>query len=228
MVDIFDEIAEEAADLSSAPSDAQIASLREKAKELVVADNEVERLTAELETAKKKKLALEQKELPEIFNLLDVDSFGLPDAGEFGVDLLLVPYFKASIPADWEEDLKERAFDHLEALGGGDIVRTDVKFSLSRGQLKLASAIATYVKENAQHILDSVELDEGETVGEVPDASITKGVPWNSLTSFVKERNKTEVNAAKSGEKLETYMDVSLLNATVGQIVKIKARKETK
>lgn len=223
MTDLFESLAQEAADLSSAPSDEQVARLRRKCEELVAQTQYVADLEKTLEEAKEKKNALAHKELPEIFDLLGVDQFGLPSAGEFGVDLTLSPYFKASIPADWEDEKKEAAFDHLEEIGGGDIIKTEVKFSLGRGETDKARAIAAFVEENFPD--------------EAPTASITMGVPWNSLTSFVKERHnregspefeRSQQEKSVRGEKLETYMDLSVLNAVAGQVVKIKPRKEKK
>lgn len=223
MTDLFDSLAQEAADLSSAPSDEQVARLRRKCEELVAQTQYVADLEKTLEEAKEKKNALAHKELPEIFDLLGVDQFGLPSAGDFGVDLTLSPYFKASIPADWEDEKKEAAFDHLEEIGGGDIIKTEVKFSLGRGETDKARAIAAFVEENFPD--------------EAPTASITMGVPWNSLTSFVKERytregspefERSQQEKSERGEQLEKYMDLSVLNAVAGQVVKIKPRKEKK
>lgn len=231
MTDLFDELAREAADVSSAPTDDQMAKLREKCVELVDADAEVSRLESELESAKERRTALAHKELPDIFGELGVDQFGLPDAGEHGVDLSLSPYYKASIPADWPDDQKAAAFDHLETIGGGDLVRTEVKFTLGRGQVELARTIVAMLRT-----LGSAMQAEG--VGDIPAPSISMGVPWSSLTSFVKERTIYEsrdefasalLEAAQAGESPpEPTMDLGVLNATVGQVVKIKPRKEKK
>lgn len=221
---VFDDIASEAADLTSAPSDEAVARLREKCVELSVADRNVARLEKELEEAKEKKNVLAHKELPDLFNSMGVDTFGLPDAGEFGADLILSPYFKASIPADWPDDQKAGAFDHLEAIGGGDLIRTEVKFSLGRGESELARKISQIVAFFAE----MVEVD-------VPAASISQGVPWNSLTSFVKERHNYEsgsafaqilLDSAEAEKPAPVQMNAVALNATIGQIVKIKERKK--
>jgi hypothetical protein len=230
---IFDEIAGKAADLRSAPSDEQIARLRSKCEELVEAESRVAELDSMLESAREKKNALAHKELPEIFGLLEVDNFGLPNAGEFGVDLILSPYFKASIPAEWEEEKKNAAFDHLELIGGGDIIRTEVKFSLGRGQTDLARKIAEFVADHSEEL----GSNDDDSVTEIPPATISMGVPWNSLTSFVKERHRQECQPefllrqqiqAERGEPIEPNMNIVLLNATVGEVVKIKPRKEKK
>lgn len=221
---IFDDIASEAADLTSAPSDEAVAKLREKCVELSEVDRDVARLERELEKAKEKKNVLAHKELPDLFNSMGVDTFGLPQVGEFGADLTLSPYFKASIPADWPDEQKAGAFDHLEDIGGGDLIRTEVKFSLGRGESELARKIAQIVAFFAEMIEAAV-----------PAASISQGVPWNSLTSFVKERHNYEsgpafaqmlMDSAEADKPAPVQMNAAALNATIGQIVKIKERNK--
>ncbi len=221
---LFDELASEAADLSAAPTDEQMAILREKCVEMVEADKEVARLERELEEAKEKKNLLSHNELPDIFGRMGLDRFGMPDVGEFGADVVLSPYFKASIPAEWPDDQKKTAFDHLEEIGGGDLIKVEVKFLLGKGESELArrldQAVALWAAENEES---------------VPPASISQGVPWNSLTSFVKERynyeqteqfGRTVIACAENGDEPPAQMDVTKLNATVGMVVKVKERKK--
>lgn len=227
---LFDELAEDAEkiELGAVPTDQQMTALRDKCRELVDADAAVRKLEADLEAAKKKHLALAHKELPELFGKFHIDNFGIPDAGEFGVDLKLTPYFKANILSEWPEDQKEAAFDHLEALGGGDIVKTEVKFTLGRGQTELARTIVAMIRTLG-------EAMEVEGVRDIPSPSVSMGVPWNSLTSFVKERHTYEGSdvfrslveqAEENGDEPPISMDLTILNATVGEVVKIKERKK--
>lgn len=221
---IFDELADEAADLTAAPSDEQIAKLREKCVEMAAADADVSRLERELEAAKEKKNILAHKELPDIFAEMGIDRFGLPDVGEFGADVVLSPYFKASIPAEWPEDRKKVAFDHLEELGGGDLIKVEVKFLLGKGESELARQLVDAVGQWAEHAEVSV-----------PEPSIGQGVPWNSLTSFVKERHGKEKSeeflalvqkAAEEEAPAPVSMNTEKLNATIGMVVKVKERKK--
>lgn len=221
---VFDELAAEAADLSAAPTDEQMAVLREKCVEMVEADKEVARLERELEEAKEKKNYLAHKELPDIFGRMGLDRFGMPDVGEFGADIVMSPYFKASIPAEWPDEQKKIAFDHLEEIGGGDLIKVEVKFLLGKGESELARRLDRAV---ALWALWSEES--------VPPASISQGVPWNSLTSFVKERHSYEqteqfglavVQSAENGDEPPVQMDVTKLNATIGMVVKVKERKK--
>lgn len=221
---VFDELAAEAADLSAAPTDEQMAVLREKCVEMVEADKEVARLERELEEAKERKNYLAHKELPDIFGRMGLDKFGMPDVGDFGADVVLSPYFKASIPAEWPDDRKKEAFDHLEEIGGGDLVKVEVKFMLGKGETDLA-----------RRLDEAVALWAMWSKVSVPQASISLGVPWNSLTSFVKERHLYEqsenfglavVRCAEQGEDPPAQMDVTKLNATIGMVVKVKERKK--
>lgn len=221
---IFDELADEAADLSSAPTDEQMALLRDKCVEMTEADAEVSRLERELDAAKEKKNTLAHKELPDLFAQMGLDRFGLPDVGEFGADVILSPYFKASIPADWSDEQKKIAFDHLEEIGGGDLIKVEVKFLLGKGESELARQLRDAVAQWAEHAEVSI-----------PEPNISQGVPWNSLTSFVKERYGREqgeeflslvLQAAEEGTPAPVSMDKDKLNATIGQVVKVKERKK--
>lgn len=228
MTSVFDKYAAEAADLTAAPTDAQMAQVRQKCLELVAADQDVDRLEQELDAAKQKKNALQHKELPDLFGQLGIDKFGLPDAGEFGVDVELSPYYKASILAEWPDDQKDVAFNHLERIGGGDIIRTEVKFVLGRGAMDLARTLVAMIRLFGEKM-------QLEGVSDVPMPSISQGVPWNSLTSFVKERHAYEssdefarlLQEAPEDDPPPT-MNLAVLNATVGSITKIKPRKEKK
>lgn len=221
---IFDELADEAADLSAAPTDEQMSLLRDKCVEMTEAEAEVARLERELEAAKEKKNTLAHKELPDLFAQMGIDRFGLPDVGDFGADVVLSPYFKASIPADWPDDQKKVAFDHLEEIGGGDLIKVDVRFLLGKGESELARQLRDAVAQWAEHADVSI-----------PEPSISQGVPWNSLTSFVKERYMREQGedhlgmvrqAIEDGTPAPVSMDVNKLNATIGQVVKVKERNK--
>lgn len=188
------------------------------------ADAEVARLERELESAKEKKNTLAHKEIPDLFTQMGIDGFGLPDVGEFGADIILSPYFKASIPADWPDEKKKEAFDHLEEIGGGDLIKVEVKFLLGKGENGLARDLA--------NLVDMWACNNGITV---PAPIIGQGVPWNSLTSFVKERYGRErsdefIAAVQQSEEegipAPVSMDVTKLNATIGQVVKVKERNK--
>lgn len=201
MSNLLDSLADEAADLTSAPSDTDTSRLRDAGMELIETDNLVQSLEDQLKDAKKKRTELAHKTLPDIMNELDTDTLGLASAG---VDLELKPYCHASIPKTWTDEQRESAFSHIEDLGAGDIVRTIVTISAGKGDYD--AMLALY-----NHIVDSVMSEYGVSAS----TNLELTVPWNTLTSFVKEQ--TEKGVA---------IDLERLGATVGQVVKIKKRKD--
>jgi hypothetical protein len=216
---LFDELASEARDVTSVPNDQSMASLRDKCQELVDKERQVKKLETDLEDAKKELTTLRHKDLPDIFNQIGTTSFTLKAQGDSpAVECELRPYFKASIPAEWPDEDKSRAFDHLEQLNGGDIVKTTVSFTLGKGQLDLARSMVAMLR-----LLGERMMEEGAS--DIPAASITMGVPWNSLTSWIKERHAYESGEQFAELEDQPTMDLQVLNATVGEMVKIKEIK---
>jgi hypothetical protein len=142
--------------------------------------------------------------------IFDLESRRLPDAmAQLGIDSLGLPevgadleaknYYKAAIPADWPDEQRQEAFQYLRSLGAGGLIRTEVLAAFGVGQDEEAIRVAELLHEQGI----STETKQN--------------VPWATLTSFVRERVET-------GLPLEPKK----LNATVGRVVKIKARKGEK
>ena len=227
MNDFMDQLAEDAADLTAAPSDNQMALLREKGIELVDVTAEIYALEIQLSGAKKLKTELAHKTLPDIMLDMGSDSLGLLDAG---VDIVLADYAHANIPKDWEEERRDAAFEHLEYLGAGDLVKSIMTIPAGKGDMEAMRALVSLIKvameNDADSLLDSVtdwvENDElAEHLQPVSaSVSLELAVPWNSLTAFVKEHS-----AKKLGPD-DPVLNVDAIGATIGKVVKIKKRKE--
>lgn len=115
---------------------------------------------------------------------------------EFGVDLVMENYYHANIQAEWPEEQRDAAFKYLEDGGNGDLIKITIEIAFSRKDYKKAAALAAKLeKEKFSPVL-------------------SKGVAWNTLTAFVKE----QIEGGKT-------LDLDVLGATVGRIVKIKKRK---
>lgn len=223
MTNIFDELAAEVAELTEIPNDEKMERLSKSCRELAEADIEVEALEKKLSEAKERRMTLQHKTLPAIFESLNMDHFGLqPTDDAPGYDFEMRPYFKASIPEDSEEEFKQAAFAHLEALGGGDIIRTQVTYTLGKAQVDLARTISAFISLLAERMAVA-------GVSDIPQPSIKMGVPWNTLTAFLKEAwgRQQQLTLDEDGNlpEGETPIDLVKLNATVGQVVKIKERK---
>jgi len=201
---IFEELAEEAKDVSGVASDADLKTLSEKAAEFVALEQKKKVLESELENLNKDIHEMKHKTLPDIMLSLDVDKHGLASAG---VDIVLEDYAKANISAEWEPERQDAAFAHLEELGVSDIIRTQVTFSFSKDQYAHAMTVVAMLNLMAE------KIDEfGGT--EIPIPSVKKSVPWNTLTATIKELHKKGV-----------AVDLEKLGGMIGNIVKIKVRK---
>lgn len=222
MTDLMDELAGKMADMEATPDDKSLTRLRDAAVKLVKNDQRIKDLEDQLSDAKQTKLTLSQKTLPDIMNEIGQDRIGL---AEYDLDIILSDYVHASIPKDWEQERKDRAFAHLESLGGGDIVKSIMTIPAGKGDLDkmraLASLIQVIMATEPEDLTAAVERWQKEsnqasylgTVSAPVDLEIS--VVWNTLTSFVKEQSKKDP---------KPVMDLEAIGATVGETVKIKKR----
>lgn len=227
MNDFMEQLAEDAADLSSAPSDSQMSLLRERGTELVEITADIAALESQLSAAKSRKTELAHKTLPDIMMEMGSDSLGLADAG---VDIVLADYAHANISKDWNDERRERAFSHLEYLGAGDLVKSIMTIPAGKGDMESMRALVSLVRvimeggtvDLVEAVSDWVENDElAEHLQPVSaSVSLELAVPWNSLTAFVKEQ------AAKELGPDDPVLDVEAIGATIGKVVKIKKRKD--
>lgn len=188
--------AEAAAIKATPPADAALAEARQLAEELYTVDTSISQLEQQLQAAKDARKELVQRKLPTYFDQIGLDRIGLP---EHGVDMVVEPYYHANIP----EEKQAQAFDWLEANGHESLIKLTITISLNRGDYefgkKLQDRIAAFVSANKVKV----------------DLQSKLGVPWNTLTAFVREQ--TEAGVA---------LPLDLLGATIGRIVKIKKRKK--
>lgn len=190
MADIFDEILDD-----DIPTDEELKSIRKHCQLLAVRQDQKREAEARLKELNKEIWELEMRTIPDLAAEIGVDTVGLP---EIGVDIRIRPYYKANIAAEWPEEQRERAFEYLEEIGVGDIIKTEVRFQLGRDSLEELSAL----------------LRAARQVPGLPDPTVGKQVPWNTLTSTVRE-------LVEKGEAL----NLDVIGAVVGQRATIKERK---
>jgi len=151
-------------------------------------------LEEQLEQARKLKWEMESRQLPDLFEEAGVDRVGLPAEGNYpAYDAVRLAYYHANIPPDH----KEEAFDWLEREGHGDIIKTTVKVQLGLGERELAKKV--------ESLLQKLGVDYSRDLG----------VPWNTLTAWLKEQI----------EKHEKIPPLDLIGGKVGTVVKLKERK---
>ena len=196
--------------MSNAPShimddDTEIpaeASSLEQAKELCedyfLLVQEKESLEARLEENKEKIKDIERRQIPELFNRLQIDKMGLP---EYNVDVVKRTYYHANIKTDWPEEQREKAFKWLEENDHGGVIAATLVVKFSREELPEARALEALIKTWPGSNSHPPKLE--------------MGVPWNTLTSLI----KTEVEAGE-------VVPLETLGATVGTTASIKKRKK--
>lgn len=109
------------------------------------------------------------------------------------------PYYKASISAEWPEEKRKDAFDYLESIDAGDLIKTEVTVAFPRDKRDLA------VKYK-----EMVEKKYGSA------ATIKENVAWNTLTAWLKDQVEEE----------GTIPQLDKIGGVVARIVKLKEKKD--
>jgi hypothetical protein len=140
---------------------------------------------------------LQHKELPDLFFEAGVNLVGLTPEGNFpGYDAKLSPFYRANIAASWEPDKKQAAFDYLEKIGAGDLIKHVITIRLGKGDMATARKV--------QAALEKMKVDYSAELNVHP----------MTLTAWLKEQ-------VESG----TMPPLELLGGEVGSVVKLKERK---
>jgi hypothetical protein len=181
------------------PSDDSLERVRVVLRKTRDLDREIADLEARAKEAKGQVLELKQRTLPDIYDEVGIDNLGLPAEGNLpAYDCKLEPYYHASIGTDWESERRVKAFNYLEEVNAGDLIKSVYIVAVPRGKRKVAIAV--------QKALEKLNVE----------FSTDLSVPWNTLTAWVKEQI----------EKKNTTPNLDVLGATVGRVVKLKERKE--
>jgi hypothetical protein len=188
-------------------SEDQLDRARRLSREYWEIEQNIENIEKMLSDAKSRKKELTEREIPEHFASCGIDTIGLADAGEHGVDIIVGPYCHANIPKSWPVEQQERGFEVLEELDGGDLIRVVVSVSFFKEELDDAKELVEFLRT------------EWPKANEHP-AVMDKSVPWNSLTSFLKAYIRDETTDPLTDEQKEA------LGATIGTVARIKPRKE--
>lgn len=214
-MDLFEELAAEASALADIPSDQELQEVGDLCRKLVDADVLIGKLESLTEKVKKTRKSIQRGSLPSLFSKLEMDKFGVT-RGDDSYDLELKPYFHANIRSDWPEEQQEDSYDYLTRdLEAGSLIKTTLIMEFGREELDRARAVVALIRMAATYM-------EEAGIDEIPEPQIKYGVPWNTLTSFVREQY--ELRNTEAGADLPP-LDLSRLGAEVGQTVKIKKRK---
>lgn len=187
-----------AAAAAAVPSAENLEKLRVAALELANITARIENLSDDLKKAQEREAELKRTILPDLFAQAGTDKIGLPEAG---VDINVKNYYKASISAEWPVEKQSEAFAWLESEGHGGLIRVTVSVSFGKGEIEKAKQLQELIRQSP--------------IGNTHPAEIKMGVPWQTLTSFVREQYE-------AGEELP----LETLGAVAGRIAEVKKRKE--
>jgi hypothetical protein len=166
---------------------------RDKKLRLLNIEEQAKQLRIEIYT-------MERSILVDEFYAAGIDQLGLPAEGNLpGYDATLKPFYHANIAANWPQEKKEQAYAWLSANGAADLIKSTITIRLPMGSNNLRKQIINFIGK-----LKGIEF------------TIESMVPWNSLTSFVKE----------SINKRHVMPPLDVLGADVGHIVKLEERKD--
>jgi hypothetical protein len=177
--------------------------LQERCKVVRDLDAEIESLNERVEAKDKERKRIVTKELPDMMNELGIPSLEIEAEGNQPAYVVRrMPFYHANIKADWPPENKERAFALLKEMGAPDMLKTIITIELGKGTTALVKKIHVALKKL-----------------KVP-ATMTRGVPYSTLTAFVRELY--ENNQSLTPQQME------ILGASVGTIASIKPKKDRK
>jgi hypothetical protein len=156
-------------------------------------------LEERLKEAQRQVRTLQFETLPAILDNLGVDRIGVPAHNNMpAYDLILTPYYKANIRADWPPAARAAAFQALVDLGHEDLIKTEITATLPRGQHQLAAQIVEDIRDNGV------------------EPAVSEQVHHQTLTAWLTARLEAH----------EPVPDLEVIGATVGRIARLKERRE--
>ena len=162
-------------------------------------DLEITQIEERLSNQKQQRHKLEHETLPELFMQARVTALSIPAEGNLPpYKAKLQDYYKAVISADWPEERQQTAFNLLDKLGLGDLIKTIVEIRFGRDERAATQKLLTAIRK-------LVRQDQINT---------RQGVQWQTLTAAI--RAHYEGGDQLSDSELET------LGATVGYNVTLK------
>lgn len=162
----------------------------ERLRELVATARDLEARKKDLEDAitenSKALNSLYRDKMPTLFDTVGVKSLTLePQGNNPGVVATLKPFYKASIPAEWPEDQRRKAFNWLDHNGHGDLIKTVVVVTFARedrtGALECVEALREKnldctIKEDVHHATLTAWLKAQVEAGDPPPLDVIGGI----------------------------------------------------
>lgn len=190
---MLDEMEQDAAPTASKlnAASAALAKLRDKEMEVASLQERIAKLSEEIREIK-------EKTLVDMFDDAGITSLRLPPEGNVpSFEVEITDYYHASI----KEENQPKAFAYLEKRGQGDLIKRTytIPFGLRESQQA----------DKFEKMLEKSKVE----------FSLKQGVPWTTLTAWLRVEHK---------KKPLTPKVLELLGATVGRVAKVKKQKEQK
>jgi hypothetical protein len=170
----------------------------EKLRELRGIDQEIGKYEQLLREKKERRQLLLEKEIVDVLDEAGMTSAGIQaDGNNPALDVEVRPYYHANIAVDWPEEQRKKSFAWIDKFHPG-MLRNTFTIKFGKSSRKLQVQFEKLAKKNKLEFTNEF------------------GVPWNTLTAFVKEQI----------EEHKRRPPLDLLGATVGRVAVIKKQKE--
>ena len=170
-----------------------------------------------LKTLKEDHNEYKMNKLPTAMEALGIPSITVEGNGnEPPFTAVLKPYYHANIRSErgkrgesWTREQRQAAFDYLKEIGHDDILRTTVTYSFPKGVTM--KQVQDFCREAAK-----IGVGNGKSKMRTPAPEVEYGVPWSTLTSWLKEQ--VEVH--------KFIPDLEKIGGVVGKVVEITGDDE--
>lgn len=176
----------------------QLSVIHRKVAELRDLELETSRLAERGVQISQRRKELTDKELVDVMDAAHVPSITIAAIGnmpEFTVEI--GAYYHANIRTDWPEPQRQKAFAWILKHHDG-MLRNTFTVDFGKNSVKVQKELTAWLTKRKVKYVNEF------------------GVPWNTLTSFVKEQI----------EEHKKTPPLALLGATVGRVAKIKKEKK--
>ena len=208
MNELFQAMSEDA---NALPPQDKLDRITAKMREARDLKEELQELEDKLKQKKAQLLNVTHRELPDMMNEVGQQIFKLQAEGNHRPYLFnLKPYYMANISN--ENPDAPKAYQWLEERGEGDLIRRTVTANLGKDSEELYNRVVDF--------LQNLQLDYDYKFG----------IPWKTLTAWLKERHKQYVAQRATAHLLppEERIDMPPLEwfgATIGQVAEMKESK---
>lgn len=175
----------------------RLEAIRRKVAEMRDLEADTAALSERIAKNGKRLKELRDKEIVDLLDAAKLKGFTVAAEGNSpAYEVEIAPYYHANIP----EETAEKAYEWLRKKNHGDIIKAQYTIAFGRGQQKQQKTFETLLRKN------KIDFD------------YKYGVPWNTLTAFVKEQI----------EERKAALPLKLLGATVGRVAKVVKQKKDK